>query len=143
MATKADGLQDLDSVERPDWAGFTESQRRFLAVFRNYGVIRSACKIAHVSRFHLWEWRRDNAEFLRAFDAAREESIELMEEEAKKRAVSKSDVLLIFLLKAARPEVYRDNLKVDFTSIPDRELESRIAFLAGKAGIRSALDGTN
>jgi hypothetical protein len=42
------------------------------------------------------------------WDAARESGTDLLEDCARRRAIERSDTLLIFLLKARRPHVYRE-----------------------------------
>jgi hypothetical protein len=72
----------------------------------------------------------------------------LLEAEARRRAMSTSDTLLIFLLKARRPAVYRENARVELTGIaggpvalspvlaqvPDKALEQRIRALERELG---------
>jgi len=55
--------------------------------------------------------RRDPA-FASAWAAAQEASIDLLEAEARRRAMTSSDALLMFLLKAHRPERYRERVDV-------------------------------
>ena len=49
-------------------------------------------------------------------DRALEDSCDVLEAEARRRGMSVSDRLLMFLLKAHRPEVFGDKQKVDITS---------------------------
>lgn len=103
----------------------------FLAVYRKLGNISAAARRARVARSEHYRWLRETPDYGAQFEDAREEAIERLEEEAHRRAyagvlkplmyrgrVAKlvreySDVLLIFLLKAARPEKYRDNYHVE------------------------------
>jgi hypothetical protein len=61
-------------------------------------------------------------DFAAAFDAAVEEAVEELEQIARDRAKKSSDLLLIFLLKAHRPEKYRESR----VSIPPAELNKLI-----------------
>jgi hypothetical protein len=75
------------------------------------------------------------ADFAAAWDEAIEEARDLLQAEAWQRALKRSDVLLIFLLKAYRPEKYGDRMslrhagKIDLTKLSDAELERYAARL--------------
>lgn len=105
-------------------------QRAFLAAYARTGNIAAAARAAKCHRSAHYEWLNDPA-YAEAFLAAQEEAVEALELEARRRAekgVVKpvyyqgevcgtvreySDTLLIFLLKAARPEKYRDNARIE------------------------------
>jgi hypothetical protein len=57
------------------------------------------------------------------FAEANEQSIELLEDEARRRAMKHSDLLLIFLLKARRPDLYRENVKHEHEGQVDLRLQ--------------------
>lgn len=95
----------------------TGKQRAFLAAFAQSGIITVAAKTAKVDRKSHLNWLA-NPEYAKAFESAREEALDLMEWEARKRAMRQtkpSDLMLIFLLKGGRPEKYRDNAAVKIT----------------------------
>jgi hypothetical protein len=101
-----------------------------LAAYARTGNIAAAARAAKCHRSQHYEWLHDPA-YAEAFLAAQEEAVEALELEARRRAekgVVKpvyyqgevcgtvreySDTLLIFLLKAARPERYRDNARIE------------------------------
>lgn len=105
-------------------------KKAFLAAYRDTGNIRLACEAAGVKRrATVYEWQEHDAEFSAAFKQAQAEAVEALEAEAHRRAVlgwdepviapgrgivgsvrKFSDTLLIFLLKGAAPEKYRDRL---------------------------------
>ncbi len=114
----------------PD-ADLTPKMRAFLAAYSETGSIPAAAQIAGCERStHRTSWMQ-NEDYRKAFAAAKEEAIDVLETEAIRRATrgtdrpvfhkgkpcgtirEYSDILLIFLLKAARPEKYRDNHKVE------------------------------
>jgi len=147
-------------------------QAAFLAAFAECGVITEAARAAKVNRTDHYDWLLD-PEYSAAFDAAKEQAIELMESEARRRAIEgvaepviyqgslcfeplrdksgkikrdpktkevlfskkplvvykKSDILLMFLLKAAKPDTYRENSKVELSGsvnlVVDRLLAGR------------------
>jgi hypothetical protein len=88
--------------------GLTVQQRRFLAAFRVCGNLTQAAEMAGCTRQLHYDASKDSPRYVAAFAAAQVESVERLEAEARRRAMTGSDALLIFLLKAARPEVYRD-----------------------------------
>lgn len=133
----------------------TVSQLAFLAAYASCGNVTQAATSAGVGRSSHYDWMREEG-YRQAFEAARDEAADLLEREARRRAVEGtrrlkfhqgapimvplvddegrivlgaqgevqmvpyveheySDVLMIFLLKAARPDTYRErtHLQVD------------------------------
>ena len=98
----------------------------FLAAYAETAVIAYAAEAAKVNRRQHYRWLKDPV-YAEAFAEAREIAIESLEGEARRRAVQGvaepvyykgevvgtiqkySDVLLMFLLKAAFPEKYREH----------------------------------
>ena len=106
-------------------------QRAFLAAFRETGNVRLACEVAKVGRSSHYRWLDKDPEYREAFELAKEDAADILEAEAYRRAVEGvekpvgwykgkpggtvreySDILLIFLLKALRPEKYRERVEV-------------------------------
>lgn len=132
----------------------TDAQRAFLAAYGEMGVILRACKVAEVGRQSHYDWMAASPEYERAFAAAQEDAADNLEAEVYRRAVKGvkkpvgwykgvaggkvreySDVLLMFRLKALRPEKYRERQEIAVTgslanlninSLPDA-LVKRIA----------------
>ena len=94
-------------------------------------MIKRACKVAGVGRSSHYEWMEANPEYLRAFEDAQEDAADNLEAEVYRRAVKGvrkpigwykgvaggyvreySDLLLMFVLKALRPEKYRERVDV-------------------------------
>lgn len=112
----------------------------FLAAFADAGTVTTACQIAGVSRQTHYNWLAEDPDYAEAFAEAREQLVESLESEAVRRAregvaepvfqggqqvgtVRKySDTLLIFLLKANRPDKYRDEVRVVTEDLIDAEL---------------------
>jgi hypothetical protein len=127
-------------------------QRAFLAAFRKTGNVRLACEAAKVGRSSHYRWLKQDAAYREAFAVAKEEVADLLEAEAFRRAVHGwdepvgwykgkaggvmrrySDTLLIVLLKALRPNRYKERVEMrgalanlDLNQLPD-ELIERIA----------------
>ena len=86
-----------------------EWRRVFLAALRNSGNVRASCQAAGVSRKTAYQHKRDDPDFAGGWEEAHTEAVEVLEAELRRRALGGSDILLMFTLKAARPDVYRDN----------------------------------
>jgi hypothetical protein len=81
--------------------------------------VTEGAKAIGVERATVYLWRKKEPEFAAQWEAALDKGTEHLEDEAVKRATEgKSDTLLIFLLKARRPNVYREKYehKFDFSS---------------------------
>jgi hypothetical protein len=85
----------------------------FLATLRNSANVRAACLAAGITRKAAYLSRDASAEFRRQWDEAIEEATDILEAAARKRAVESSDTLLIFLLKAHRPDKYGEKAKIE------------------------------
>ena len=83
----------------------------FIAAYRETGNVSVAARSAGVAPRTAWKAISENDGFRCRCDEAKEEAIDKLEHHALKRATDAqkpSDVLTIFLLKAARPEKYKD-----------------------------------
>jgi hypothetical protein len=89
--------------------GFSATQRRFLTAYTLLGNITAASEAAGITRQNHYDWMAEVPGYPAAFRQAGEDAVDRLVEEARRRAMLGSDVLLIFLLKGLRPEVFRDN----------------------------------
>jgi hypothetical protein len=80
----------------------------FIAALRNSGNIRAAAQAAGVDRHTVYRARETSPDFAAEWDSALEDAIDVLEATARQRAQASSDTLLIFLLKAHRPDKYRE-----------------------------------
>jgi hypothetical protein len=106
-----------------------KKESQFLEVLRKTADVSKACKTIKTGRATVYEWRKKDSLFAAAWDDAIEEAIETAEGEAYRRATKGtlkpvfykgvkcgsireySDTLLIFLLKAGKPEKYRERFE--------------------------------
>lgn len=147
-----------DKIQHP-------KKRAFLAAYAKCGTIRKSAKIAKIDRTTHYAWMNDDLQYAHEFEEAKEDFIETLEEEADRRGsegveeivfnkegeqvgvkVKYSDTLLIFRLKALRPEVYRE--RHEYTtpqSELDEEITRRLAKVAdrGKTPIPGTTGGGN
>ena len=89
----------------------------FLQSLKIDANIRLACEAAGISRTAAYFQYKHNPVFKDHWDEAVEEACDRLEEIARRRAVSMSDTLLIFLLKAHRPHKYRETSPIQM-SVP-------------------------
>jgi N-methylhydantoinase A/oxoprolinase/acetone carboxylase beta subunit len=114
----------------------------FLSALRNSGNIRASCQAAGVTRQAAYKARERSQEFASQWDEALEEAIDTLEAAAWTRArdgvvrrdpimyqgqkvgekviVEYSDTVLIQLLKAHRPEKYRERFDVQIKEVQAR-----------------------
>lgn len=111
----------------------------FLDAFAACGVITTAARAANTTRPTVANWRKNDPDFAAAFLEAEEEAADYLEQEATRRAVegvtrqkmlgsgenallveetTYSDPLLMFLLKARRPDRFADRSKSEISG-PD------------------------
>jgi hypothetical protein len=89
---------------------------RFIELLGTTCNVTLSCKGAGITRETAYEHKKQMPEFAAQWEDAKEAAIEILEAEAWQRAKKKSDLLMIFLLKAHKPEKYRERSEVDVTS---------------------------
>ena len=91
-------------------------QRAMLAAVAHCLSVTAACAQVGISRETHYQWVRQYPDYAAALVEARQLGADWLEDVAIQRATTgdkPSDVLLIFLLKAARPDKYRDQQRRD------------------------------
>lgn len=83
----------------------------FLASIESGNTVQCAAKSVGLSRQAFYKRRLIDTAFADDWDDAAEAGTQVLEQEATRRAMDGSDGLLMFLLKARRPAVYRENLR--------------------------------
>jgi hypothetical protein len=122
-------LTDLTPEQGGDW------RWAFLGMLARSASVSTACTAAGVSRDTAYRHRGRFPRFRAKWDEALEVSVDALAAEARLRAFDRNDPasarMLMFLLKAHRPEVYRDNYRpavdysdLDLTRLTDEELEA-------------------
>ncbi|MFV0679999.1 terminase [Ottowia sp.] len=142
----------------------TEKIAAFCAALSDTGGnVSRACKAVDISRQIAYQWRDLYPEFATAWEKAKAQGMEALEDEANRRAfegfdepvvyqgaitdtVKKySDTLLIFLLKGGKPEKYRERAEISGPGggpieVSDTERAARLAGLMALAQQRAADD---
>jgi hypothetical protein len=139
-----------------------ERQQRFLTALADTGIVSVAVEIAGTSRTRVYELRKRDESFAAAWDEAEEHAADALEAEAWRRAVAGvpeplvssgrvvrdddgqplairrySDNLLLALLKARRPDKFKDRAVVEHDiadGLADRLEAARQRALATSAG---------
>lgn len=94
-----------------------KGERLFDKLAHGYSI-ESACKTEGIGRATYYDWRSADPVFAARADAAIEAGTDYLEDIARKRAVAAkdgSDTLLIFLLKARRPNKYRERSDINLS----------------------------
>jgi len=134
------------SKPRPNQTAVTRAtdwKVKFIARLRESGNVKVACAAARISRWTAYRNREADADFAQQWTDALEDAADVMEKEAWRRAVKGvekpvfgrvfdeevgtttgivgverqySDVLLIFLLKGARPDKFKDRVKQEISA---------------------------
>ena len=120
-------------------------QGAFIERLRATGNVTLAATGAGVTRQHAYQTRNRNKTFRRRWDDALDQAVDLLDGEARRRATGikrdiyyagevvgtenvYSDSLLMFLLKAHRPTLYRDNVKVEHPGGMDVTGDRKVTF---------------
>jgi transposase-like protein len=86
-------------------------QRRFIAKLAEGASVASAARQVGMSRAEVYVWRKENPKLAEEWDQVVATSIDLLEDEARKRAMEVSDGMLKLLLKCLRPEVWNPSVR--------------------------------
>jgi len=71
----------------------------------------------NVSRMKVWRERQNNADFEEAYQMAEAEAVDDLESRARVMAMSGDTQMMIFLLKAHRPEKFREVRRNEITGV--------------------------
>lgn len=125
-----------------------QKKARYLRAISRSGTLTAGCKAAKVSPHTVYQWREMDDAFVFAEREAKDSFADALEEEAVRRAwhgvrkpvytasgrlaghvTEYSDSLLMFSLKAIRPDKYRDRIGVEHSGSinTDTDLDTRIA----------------
>lgn len=93
--------------DRADW------KPAWLEAYADCGTAKGACEVVGINRSTAYDHRAKDPDFAAAWDALETTTTKLLEETAFQRALNGSDRLAEFMLRARRPKVYRDSLKLE------------------------------
>ena len=115
------------------------AKQAFLECYAQWANISHACKLSGVARQNIYEWQEHDPEFAAQFHRAEAAATERLEREAWRRAVEGSpyertsywhgepvgtdhkieysDQLMMLLLRARKPETYREKVDVSVSQV--------------------------
>ena len=96
----------MAKTRQPDWGP------RFIESFRATGNVRLSAGSAGIERDTAYKRKGRDPLFAAAWVQAEQDAIDVLEAEARRRALSVSDTLLMFLLRAHRPALYRERVEL-------------------------------
>ena len=117
-----------------------KKQRDFLVKYLEVATIFHAAAAVGITRKTHYDWLDHDPEYATAFADARECATDVLEKEARRRAVDGvdepvyqgrrlvghirkySDTLLIFLMKGARPDIYRERVSHEHAGVPGKPI---------------------
>ncbi len=123
----------------------TQRRRTFLVTLAESGNVSAAVRAAEVSRSRAYVLKATDPAFAAAWDDALEAAVDHLEAEARHRAIDGveqphfhqgkvcgtvrkySDALLMFLLRAHRPETYRDRTEARAGAQDDDRLAQEVS----------------
>ena len=104
-------------------------RKPFLATLAKTLNVTASCREAKVSRAVVYRARETSATFAKQWDDATDQAVDVLEAAAFTRAVTVSDGLLQFLLKAHRPGMYRDVSRVQHTGGDDGAIDVTLSIM--------------
>lgn len=96
---------------------------KFLDGLRMHGMVTQAAIEAGIHRDTAYYERQRDPTFAEEWRQALDRGVDMLEDVARLRAFGGSDTLLIFLLKAHRPEKYREVTKHIQVNVTPEQLE--------------------
>lgn len=108
-------------------------KQKAIAAYLKHGTVVAACAAAHCGRTTWYEWLNTDDLFNRLVVEAHENLIDLLEAEARKRAIAGSDTLLIWLLKCLRRGLFGDKERItEFSAELTLKVQQQLQLIASK-----------
>lgn len=101
--------EDTKDESPLDFSEITHHKKKvFLGVFARKGNVTKAAEAAKISRRTHTRWLNNDAVYAVCFEDAKDAAADNLEDKAYERAMDGSDLMTIFLLKAFRPDKFKD-----------------------------------
>lgn len=104
----------------------TLKKAQFIEQLQRDANVSRSCEAVDLARSTVYGWKREDIEFATQWDGAISMGVGALEDEAVKRALKGSDTLLIFLLKANKPDKYSDRVRQEVTGKDGAPIEHKI-----------------
>lgn len=123
-------------INKSVFLALTPKQRQFLVAFPGAITLKAAAKAVNIDIQTHYKWKHNSPAYAQCFESLNTYVVEAMEEEAKRRSllgvekniyyqgevvgteVIFSDQLLMFMLRAAKPDTYRERTSMELTAPP-------------------------
>lgn len=124
----------LEPFQPVDMAGAIEEMKKtFLEAYAASGTVKEACDTVGIQTRQAYGWRKVDKAFAQEWDrVTHEEILPILEQRAIERANEKSDLMLIFLLKAYNRKLYDD------AQIEKKEKDTSLEINYVEQGLQSA-----
>lgn len=122
----------------------TQQKAKFLHKLGKLGTVLSAAKAAGIGRSTAYEWRDEDEQFRKDWAASVEDNTELLEQTLFQRAIDGDTTAAIFMLKAMKPQKYRERYEfIQSTTDLDETIEGELAKLDASRQTAIASAATN
>jgi hypothetical protein len=108
IASAADAAQ---TAHESAVSATTEAQTRFLDAFSELGTVKEAARAAGIGRRTHYFWLETDPDYRQRFKDAEQEAADTLLAEARRRALDRSDKLLLEMLRAHMPETFARRLE--------------------------------
>ena len=88
----------------------------FLEKFKVTGFLHATCDEISIDPKTVWRWRKEDPAFDEKYQECKLRNVETLEHIGMARAMKKSDLLMIFFLKAMNPEKYKERFAHELDS---------------------------
>lgn len=104
-------------------------EKKFLDLYRKSCNVTLSARGVKITRDAVYQRRKAYPEFAAIMDTVKEEAIEILEGIGWQRAQKQSDTLLIFFLKANRPEKYKETQRHELSNPDGSNLAMPVVYL--------------
>ena len=99
----------------------------FIDTLRNSACVWAACQVARIERSTAYRARDKDEKFRKAWNDALEDACDQLEYALRRRALAEDTTAAIFLLKAHRPEKFRETVRQEVTGANGGAIEIKNA----------------
>ncbi len=92
-----------------------EKAERICDALHEKPSVAAACRRVRISRKTYYNWRKSQDGFAAMVDAAKNEGLDAAEDALIERGMKSDTTALIFMLKAHRPDVYKERFSGELT----------------------------
>ncbi len=96
---------------------------KFLVALRDSACVRDACEVAGIDRRSAYKARDKDESFAADWADALEDACDTLELALRKRAINRDTLASIFLLKAHRPDKFRETTRTEITGAQGGPIE--------------------